>query len=101
MPAAASASLATPFRAVNLSFPEFTAETLARLIPTRDSRVLIYCNNNFEGAPASMPVKAISSALNVSTFVSLHAYGYRNVYELGPALDVKASKLAFNGTEVR
>jgi hypothetical protein len=62
--------------------------------------VLIYCNNNFEGAPASMPVKAVSAALNVSTFVSLHSYGYRNVYELGPAIDVRHSKLAFGGAEV-
>jgi phage shock protein E len=87
--------------AVNLSFPEFTAETLAAVIPTRETRVLIYCNNNFEGAPDSMPAKAISSALNVSTFVSLHAYGYRNVYELAPAIDVKVSRLAFTGTEIR
>ena len=87
--------------AVNLSFPEFTAETLAAAIPARDTRILIYCNNNFEGAPDSMPVKAITSALNVSTFVSLYSYGYRNVYELGPAVDVARSKLAFAGTEVR
>ena len=86
--------------AANLSFPEFTAQTLAAVIPTPGTRVLIYCNNNFEGAPASMPVKAISSALNVSTFVSLHAYGYRNVSELGPAIDVRKSRLAFAGTEV-
>lgn len=85
--------------AVNLSFPEFTAATLAKIIPTRDTRVLIYCNNNFEGAPESMPVKAVASALNLSTFVSLHAYGYRNVYELGPAVDVKRSRLAFAGAE--
>lgn len=86
--------------AVNLSFPEFTAETLAAIIPTRDTRVLIYCNNNFEGATSSMPVKAIASALNVSTFVSLYTYGYRNVYELGPAVDVGGSKLAFAGSEL-
>jgi len=85
--------------AVNLSFPEFTEETLARAIPSKDTRILIYCNNNFQGLPASMPVKAISSALNVSTFVSLYAYGYRNVYELGPAVDVKETKLAFAGEE--
>jgi phage shock protein E len=85
--------------AVNLSFPEFTEETLARIIPTKAARILIYCNNNFHGAPDSMPVKAVASALNLSTFVSLHAYGYRNVYELGPAVDVRASKLAFAGTE--
>lgn len=87
--------------AASLSFPEFTAETLAAIIPTRETRVLIYCNNNFEGAPASMPVKAVASALNVSTFVSLYTYGYRNVYELGPAIDVRRSRLEFEGSEVR
>jgi phage shock protein E len=86
--------------AVNLSFPEFTAEILAAIIPTRETRVLIYCNNNFEGAPDSMPTKAIGAALNVSTFVSLYTYGYRNVYELGPAIDVKRSALTFAGSEV-
>ena len=86
--------------AVNLSFPEFTEATLAKAVPARATRVLIYCNNNFFGAPESMPVKAISSALNLSTFVSLHAYGYRNVYELGPAIDVAKTKLAFEGEEV-
>jgi rhodanese-like protein len=85
--------------AVNLSFPEFTAETLARMIPSRETRILIYCNNNFVGARESMPTKAAPSALNLSTFVSLHVYGYRNVYELGPALDVNRSRLAFAGQE--
>ncbi len=47
----------------------------------------------------SMPAKIAPSALNLSTFVSLHAYGYRNVYELGPALDVNRSRLAFAGQE--
>src|SRR5258708_5975392 len=87
--------------AVNLSFPEFTAETLAKAIPTRETRILIYCNNNFEGAAESMPTKAISSALNLSTFVSLHSYGYRNVYELGPAVDAGKTTLAFEGEELR
>ena len=87
--------------AVNLSFPEFTDATLARVVPTRETRILIYCNNNFTGAPESLPVKALASALNVSTFVSLYAYGYRNVYELGPVIDVGQSKIAFEGLEVR
>jgi hypothetical protein len=84
--------------AVNLSFPDFTSDTLAHAIASKATRVLIYCNNNFLGAPESMPTKVISSALNVSTFVSLHSYGYRNVYELGPAVDVRASRLVFEGT---
>jgi hypothetical protein len=87
--------------AVNLSFPEFTEVTLARTIPDKATRVLIYCNNNFTGAPESLPTKAVSSALNVSTFVSLYSYGYRNVYELGPAIDVSRSVLPFAGSEVR
>jgi hypothetical protein len=87
--------------AVNLSFPEFTQATLARVIPSRDTRVLIYCNNNFTGAPESLPVKAVSAALNLSTFVSLHAYGYRNVYELRPVIDVARAKLTFAGDEAR
>jgi len=87
--------------AVNLSFPEFTQATLARVIPSRGTRVLIYCNNNFTGAPESLPLKAVSAALNLSTFVSLHAYGYRDVYELGPVLDVRQAKLKFAGDEVR
>ena len=87
--------------AVNLSLPEFTQATLARVIPSRDTRVLIYCNNNFTGAPESLPLKAASAALNLSTFVSLHAYGYRNVYELGPVIDVKQARLTFAGDEVR
>lgn len=85
--------------AVNLSFPEFTEATLARAIPSKGTRILIYCNNNFTGAPESLPTKNVSSALNVSTFVSLYSYGYRNVYELGPAIDVSQSRLSFAGTE--
>jgi rhodanese-like protein len=85
--------------AVNLSFPEFTAQTLAKVIPTRETRILIYCNNNFRGARESMPTKVPPSALNLSTFVSLFAYGYRNVFELGPAVDVDRTHLAFSGLE--
>jgi phage shock protein E len=85
----------------NLSFPDFTEASLARAIPTKDTRILIYCNNNFIGAPESLAMKAFSSALNVSTFVSLYSYGYRNVYELGPSIEFKSTKLAFAGSEVR
>jgi hypothetical protein len=30
--------------------------------------------------------------------VALYTYGYRHVYELGPLLDPKASRLVFEGT---
>ena len=86
--------------AVNLSFPEFTEATLAAAIPSRTTRVLIYCNNNFKGLPESMPLKSIGAALNNSTFVSLHTYGYRNVYELAPVVDPANTLLTFAGSEV-
>jgi len=34
-----------------------------------------------------------SASLNLSTYVSLYTYGYRNVYELGPQKDVSESRL--------
>jgi hypothetical protein len=85
--------------AVNLSLPDFTAEELNKIIPTKNIKVLIYCNNNFLGSPVSFPNKRPAASLNISTFVNLTTYGYTNVYELGPLVDVKTTKLPFEGTE--
>lgn len=79
--------------AVNLSFPDITAASLARLIPARNTRVLIYCNNNFANNESAFATKAPSASLNLSTYIALYNYGYRNVYELEPLLDVNATKL--------
>ena len=79
--------------AVSLSFPDFTAETLARAIPHRTTRVLIYCNNNFANDVEAFPFKARPASLNLSTWVALRSYGYQNVYELGPYLDVHTTAL--------
>lgn len=83
--------------AVNLSFPDITVESLARLIPDKSTRVLIYCNNNFREV-AAFPRKAASASLNLSTYITLYDYGYRNVYELEPLLDVETSRLEFEGS---
>ena len=85
--------------AVSLPFTEFTAETLAAVIPSLDTPVLIYCNNNFADRLDAFPTKAVVVSLNVSTYTSLRAYGYTNVYELGPLLRVAESRLPFSGTE--
>lgn len=86
--------------AVNLPFTEFTAENLAQVIPTKDTRVLIYCNNNFDGDKIAFAGKAAPAALNLSTFSNLVIYGYSNVYELGPAIDVNKARVPFEGTAV-
>lgn len=86
--------------AVNLPFTDFTADSLARAIPRRDAQIVIYCNNNFTGSPIAFASKAPAASLNLSTYTSLVAYGYTNVYELGPLLDVRSTRIPFEGLEV-
>jgi rhodanese-like protein len=81
--------------AVNLSFPDITVESLNRMLPDKDARILIYCNNNFVGEQKAFPTKAPIASLNISTYIALYSYGYRNVYELGPLLDINKSRLEF------
>jgi len=84
--------------AVNLSFPDIAVESLKKLIPEKATRILIYCNNNFLNAPDAFPTKLPPASLNLSTYTTLYIYGYRNVYELGPTVDIKDSKLEFEKT---
>ncbi len=84
--------------AINLSFPDIAIDSLAQLLPDKSVRILIYCNNNFRNQPEAFPAKAASASLNVSTYISLYSYGYRNVYELGPLLDVEHTRLILEPT---
>ena len=79
--------------AVGLPFPDITVESLATLLPDKKTRILIYCNNNFRGAEQPFPTKMPAASLNLSTYISLYSYGYRNIYELGPLVDIKETKL--------
>ena len=83
--------------AINLPFPDIAVATLRDTIPDKNTRILIYCNNNFRNAERPFPEKAARAALNISTFITLYGYGYRNVYELAPLVDIKESKLEFEG----
>jgi len=83
--------------AVHLNFSDITSDTLAAIIPSTTTRILIYCNNNFENAPEPFPVKMAVAALNIPTFVTLYAYGYQNLYELGPVVDPATSRIEFAG----
>lgn len=83
--------------AVNLSLPDMNEADLAKVIPAKSTRVLIYCNNNFRNEPVAFTAKTASSSLNINTFNTLYSYGYTNVYELGPLLDVDTTKLVLEG----
>lgn len=84
--------------AISLPFTEFTAASLAAVIPNSETPVLIYCNNNFLGDEVAFAAKIAPASLNLSTFNALVAYGYNNVYELGPLLDVETTLIPFAGT---
>jgi phage shock protein E len=81
--------------AKHLAFTDFAEETLKKVIPNKNTRILIYCNNNFRGDRVNLMLKSAPVSLNIQTFVNLHTYGYKNVYELRPYLDLKTTKIPF------
>jgi hypothetical protein len=108
--------------AKHLSFTDFTQSNLRKVIPSPETRILIYCNNNFDGdqtdfaskvafpSPAQdkNPVavqmasqsRPMMMALNIPTYVNLYGYGYRNVYELDELVNVKDKRIQFEGSIV-
>ena len=89
--------------AVHLNFSDFTEEKLAKVIPSKASTVLIYCNNNFFNDPLNFARKMPPLALNIPTFINLYGYGYENLYELKtPVLiDPTNSQLEFEGSNAK
>lgn len=109
--------------AKHLNFSDFTQANLAELIPNPDTRILIYCNNNFAGnqvdftTKVAMPIqppspnsiegqilkeeKPVMMALNIPTYINLYGYGYKNVYELNELVDVSDSRIKFGGSVVK
>lgn len=96
--------------AINLPFTEFTQETLNRLIPDSDTKILIYCNNNFKddkinfaskiAKPKPDKSKILTLALNIPTYLNLYGYGYKAVFELNELLSINDSRVSFEGTDV-
>lgn len=105
----------------HLAFTDFTQGNLQKVIPSFETRILIYCNNNFDGNPTdfaskiaspraasggavarqmSAQEKPLMMALNIPTYVNLYGYGYRNVYELNELVNVNDPRIAFEGTIV-
>jgi len=109
--------------AVHLAFTDFTQENLSDIIIDPNTRILIYCNNNFEGDPidfatkSAMPIipsdddrgeiqtlsnqKPVMLALNIPTYINLYGYGYKNIYELDELVNINDFRIQFEGTEVK
>lgn len=96
--------------AVHLNFSDFTQQNLARLIKSKDTKILIYCNNNFDKDEANFPTKVyvpsnkeeknLTLALNIPTYINLYGYGYKNVYELDELVSTYDQRIKFEGTSV-
>jgi Rhodanese-like domain len=96
--------------AVHLNFADFNVFDLMRVIPSRDTRILIYCNNNINddelffpskiARPVTPSEKPISLALNIPTFINLYGYGYRNIYELSSLVSVRDRRIQFEGAAI-
>jgi hypothetical protein len=105
----------------HLAFTDFTQDNLAKVIPSFETTILIYCNNNFDGnqtdfaskvaLPRPGPDEAVATqfaaqakplmmALNIPTHVNLYGYGYRNVFELHELVKVADPRIEFEGSIV-
>ena len=85
--------------ALNVSFPDIAIDSLHAAISDKATRILIYCNNNFLGDTSAFATKLPAASLNLSTYVALYSYGYRNIYELAPLVDIKTSRLRFESSQ--
>ncbi|MFK7811511.1 MAG: rhodanese-like domain-containing protein [Maribacter sp.] len=84
--------------AIHLNFSDFTKKALAEKIANKNTRILIYCNNNFESPRASLMNKMTPLALNIPTFINLYGYGYENIYELQDYLTEDDNRVQFEIT---
>ncbi|MBI2948616.1 MAG: hypothetical protein HYY23_13315 [Verrucomicrobia bacterium] len=57
-------------------------------------------SKKFATKSTAMPGKAVTASLNIYTFNILFSYGYTNVFELGPLIDIKKSALPVEGSLV-
>lgn len=78
-------------KAVHLNFSEFSQKELARVIPSLNTRILLYCDSNLASETSSTPAH---TALSLPTFIQLITYGYPDVYVLNETVPESSALLA-------
>lgn len=100
---------------VNLPYTAFSQEALQKLIPSKKTRILIYCRNNLRHIRVGMDqgfgdsrnsddlelsfTKEPAAGLNIPTFITLYIYGYHDVWELDSVIDPDQSVLQFEAQQ--
>jgi len=85
---------------INLPFTSFSRTKLRQIIPNASrTRILIYCRNNLvqpkDGTLFLEFAKDQPAGLNIPVFITLYLYGYKDVWELDPAVDPNDSPIPF------
>ncbi len=57
--------------AIHLGFSDFTQQALQQLIPDKNTKILIYCNNNFEGDQVDFTSKVVTPVMPIENATSL------------------------------
>lgn len=96
----------------NLPYTNFGEATLNKLIPTHQTKILIYCRNNLDSKSleklenhddelivTALTVKQPAAGLNVPVAITLRIYGYENVWELDEIVDPWNTPIPFEFTE--
>lgn len=106
---------------INLPYTSFSEHALSKAIPSKQTRILIYCRNNIKTDPfeneldrllnqnltgplpfgAPTIAKAPAAGLNIPTYITLYIYGYTNVWELDPIVDPNNTPIEFESVIVR
>lgn len=72
--------------AKHLSYADMTTDRLAKLIPDKNTRIILYCY------AAIMPLRTRNLPLSTNAFVDMHMYGYTNLYEIRNINTIKSTQ---------
>jgi hypothetical protein len=81
------------YGAVNLPLSEMTLLNLADAVDDRETRILIFGDENIAEIAARSDYEVSTLPINMLTYISLHRYGYYEVYELSEKASFKDERM--------
>ncbi len=79
--------------AINIPLPAMTLLNLGDRIDDRETRILLFGNENITEVSGRLDFEISTLPLNLLTYVSLYRYGYEDVYELNESVPTKDVRL--------